>query len=118
MWWTEITPPRPERNRGLAATRQRRWPPAGLPVGSRARVGQRQVRDPPWPDRGTLGARASREGARSMRADELVVLTKAEYDELKARAEGGAGGTGELFNGEEMQAIRDQYEERIVVEQE
>ena len=32
-----------------------------------------------------------------MRADELVVLTKAEYDELKARAEGGAGDTGESF---------------------
>ncbi|HEX8951983.1 MAG TPA: hypothetical protein VF945_09065 [Polyangia bacterium] len=53
-----------------------------------------------------------------MRADELVVLTKAEYDELKARAEGGAGDTSELFNSEEMQAIRDQYEERILVEQE
>jgi hypothetical protein len=53
-----------------------------------------------------------------MRADELVVLTKAEYDELKRRAEGGAGDTGELFNAEEMQAIRDQYEERILVEQE
>ena len=53
-----------------------------------------------------------------MRADELVVLTKAEYDELKAQAEGGAGDTGELFNAEEMQAIREQYEERILVEQE
>ena len=53
-----------------------------------------------------------------MRADELVVLTKAEYDELKARADGGAARTGELFNSEEMQAIRDQYEERIIVEQE
>ncbi len=53
-----------------------------------------------------------------MRADELVVLTKAEYDELKARAEGSAGDTGELFNSEEMQAIREQYEERILVEQE
>lgn len=53
-----------------------------------------------------------------MRADELVVLTKAEYDELTARAEGGAGDTGELFNAEEMQAIRDQYEERVLVEQE
>jgi hypothetical protein len=53
-----------------------------------------------------------------MRADELVVLTKAEYDELKARAEGSVGGTGELFNSEEMQAIREQYEERILVEQE
>jgi hypothetical protein len=54
----------------------------------------------------------------TMRADELVVLTKAEYDELKARAEAGAGSAGELFNSEEMQAIRDQYEERICVEQE
>jgi hypothetical protein len=53
-----------------------------------------------------------------MRADELVVLTKAEYDELKGRADGAAGQTGELFNSEEMQAIRDQYEERIIVEQE
>ena len=53
-----------------------------------------------------------------MRADELVVLTVAEYEELKARAEGSVGGTGELFNSEEMQAIRDQYEERIIVEQE
>ena len=53
-----------------------------------------------------------------MRADELVVLTKAEHDELKARAEGSRGDTGELFNSEEMQAIRDQYEERILVEQE
>src|SRR5437879_13536724 len=53
-----------------------------------------------------------------MRADELVVLTKAEYEELQAQARGGAGDTGELFNAEEMQAIRDQYEERILVEQE
>lgn len=53
-----------------------------------------------------------------MRADELVVLTKAEYDELKAQAAGSAGDPGELFNSEEMQAIRDQYEERILVEQE
>jgi hypothetical protein len=53
-----------------------------------------------------------------MRADELVVLTKAEYEELKARAGSAQGDTGELFNSEEMQAIRDQYEERIIVEQE
>ena len=53
-----------------------------------------------------------------MRADELVVLTKDEYDELKARAEGSVGNTGELFNSEEMQAIREQYEERILVETE
>ena len=53
-----------------------------------------------------------------MRADELVVLTKAEYEELKAQAGSAAGNTGELFNSEEMQAIRDQYEERIIVEQE
>ena len=53
-----------------------------------------------------------------MRADELVVLTRAEHEELLARAEGSRGDTGELFNSEEMQAIRDQYEERILVEQE
>ena len=53
-----------------------------------------------------------------MRADELVVLTKAEYEELKAQAGSAQGDTGELFNSEEMQAIRDQYEERIIVEQE
>ena len=29
-----------------------------------------------------------------MRADELVVLTKAEYEELQAQARGGAGDTG------------------------
>lgn len=52
-----------------------------------------------------------------MRADELVVLTRAEFDELKARADGAAAPGGELFNSEEMQAIRDQYEERIAVEQ-
>lgn len=53
-----------------------------------------------------------------MRADELVVLTKAEYEELRAQSGSAAGDTGELFNSEEMQAIRDQYEERIIVEQE
>ena len=52
-----------------------------------------------------------------MRADELVVLTKAEYEELTARAESAAGDTGELFNSEEMQAIAID-EERIIVEQE
>jgi hypothetical protein len=52
-----------------------------------------------------------------MRADELVVLTKAEYDALVAQTQQ-ANDFGELFNAEEMQAIRDQYEERIVVEQE
>ncbi len=53
-----------------------------------------------------------------MRADELVVLTRAEHDELKARAEAASGGAGELFNAEEMLAIREQYEERVLVEQE
>jgi hypothetical protein len=52
-----------------------------------------------------------------MRADELVVLTKAEYDALVAQTQQ-ANDFGELFNAEEMQAIRDQYEERIAVEQE
>jgi len=49
-----------------------------------------------------------------MRADELVVLTRAEYDALVAKSQG----EGERFNAEEMQAIRDQYEERLLVEQE
>jgi hypothetical protein len=53
-----------------------------------------------------------------MRADELVVLTKAEYDELQAQAKGGVGNTGELFNAEEMEAIREQYAESLLVEQE
>jgi hypothetical protein len=52
-----------------------------------------------------------------MRADELVVLTKVEYEGLKARAAAGRADTSELFNAEEMRAIRDQYEERILVEQ-
>ena len=49
-----------------------------------------------------------------MRADELVVLTKAEYDALVAKSQG----DGERFSAEEMQAIRDQYEERILVAEE
>jgi hypothetical protein len=53
-----------------------------------------------------------------MRADELVVLTKAEYDELKAQAEGSVGSTSELFNAEEMQAIREQYAESLAVAEE
>ncbi|MDB4966777.1 MAG: hypothetical protein JWN44_2466 [Myxococcales bacterium] len=52
-----------------------------------------------------------------MRADELVVLTRAEYDALVAQTQQ-ANDFGELFNAEEMQAIRDQYEERFAVEQE
>jgi hypothetical protein len=44
-----------------------------------------------------------------IKADELVVLTKAEFDEL--RQKGGAA-AGETFNAEEMLAIREQYEER------
>jgi hypothetical protein len=46
-----------------------------------------------------------------MRADELMVLSVAEYNELKARAE--RSSPGELFNAEEMQAIREQYVERV-----
>lgn len=46
-----------------------------------------------------------------MRADELVVLTRAELDELRRRAEVGSG---DRFSVEEMQAIREQYEERAV----
>jgi hypothetical protein len=53
-----------------------------------------------------------------MRADELVVLTKAEYEELQAQAAGSVGNSGELFNAEEMQAIREQYAESLLVEQE
>jgi hypothetical protein len=52
-----------------------------------------------------------------MRADELVVLTRAEYDALVSQTQQ-ANDFGELFNAEEMQAIREQYEERIAVEQE
>jgi hypothetical protein len=47
-----------------------------------------------------------------MRADELVVLTKAEFEELKR---GGDSASGETFNVEEMQAIREQYEERAAL---
>lgn len=47
-----------------------------------------------------------------MRGDELIVLTRAEFAELKRRADAGAQ-TGEVFSAEEMQAIREQYEERI-----
>lgn len=47
-----------------------------------------------------------------MRADELVVLSVAEYKELKAKADRGAASS-ELFNAEEMQAIREQYVERV-----
>jgi hypothetical protein len=47
-----------------------------------------------------------------MRADELVVLTKAEFDELNRGADPAAG---ESFNVEEMQAIREQYEERAAL---
>jgi hypothetical protein len=50
-----------------------------------------------------------------MRADELVVLSVAEYKELKAKADR-ASASSELFNAEEMQAIREQYEERLEVE--
>ncbi len=50
-------------------------------------------------------------------ADELVVLTRAEYEALTRRAAGAAVPT-ETFSAEEMQAIRDQYEERIAVAEE
>jgi hypothetical protein len=45
-----------------------------------------------------------------MRADELMVISVGEYEELKAKAERASG---ELFNAEEMQAIREQYVERV-----
>src|ERR1700756_2411051 len=47
--------------------------------------------------------RPAQRSQRKMRADELVVLTKAEYEELKARAGSAVGDAGELFNSEEMQ---------------
>lgn len=46
-----------------------------------------------------------------MRGDELVVISKAELDELKRQADLAKG---ETFNVEEMQAIREQYEARAV----
>jgi hypothetical protein len=49
-----------------------------------------------------------------MRADELVVLTKAEFDALKQAAQRGRDG----FSAEELDAVREQYEERIVAERE
>ena len=49
-----------------------------------------------------------------MRGDELIVLTRAEFEALKRQAEAGTQ-TGELFSAEEMQAIREQYEERVAV---
>lgn len=48
-----------------------------------------------------------------MRGDELIVLTRAEFDELKRKADAAAA-KGHLFDAEEMLAIREQYEERIV----
>jgi hypothetical protein len=44
-----------------------------------------------------------------MRADELITLTRAEYEALCKQAKA----QGESFNAEEMQAIREQYEERV-----
>ena len=44
-----------------------------------------------------------------MRADELITLTRAEYEALRKQAQT----QGESFNAEEMQAIREQYEERV-----
>lgn len=52
-----------------------------------------------------------------MRADDLVVLTKAEFDALERLADAGAA-AGEMFNVEEMQAIREQYEARVTVAEE
>lgn len=49
-----------------------------------------------------------------MRGDELIVLTRVEFEALKRQAEAGAQ-PGELFSAEEMQAIREQYEERVAV---
>ena len=46
-----------------------------------------------------------------MRGDELVVISHAELCELKRQA---AAAKGETFNVEEMQAIREQYEERAL----
>ncbi|HEX4457353.1 MAG TPA: hypothetical protein VIA18_05255 [Polyangia bacterium] len=44
-----------------------------------------------------------------MRADEVITLTRAEYEALRKQAQT----QGESFNAEEMQAIREQYEERV-----
>ena len=46
-----------------------------------------------------------------MRADELITLTRAEYEALRKQAQT----QGESFNAEEMQAIREQYEERVAL---
>jgi hypothetical protein len=49
-------------------------------------------------------------GEYEMRADELIVISVGEYEELKQRAKAASG---EMFSAEEMQAIREQYVERI-----
>jgi hypothetical protein len=49
-----------------------------------------------------------------MRADELVVMTKAEFDALKQAAQRGRDG----FSAEELDAVREQYEDRILAERE
>lgn len=49
-----------------------------------------------------------------MRADELITLTRAEYETLRKQAQA----QGESFNAEEMQAIREQYEERVALAEE
>jgi hypothetical protein len=46
-----------------------------------------------------------------MRADEVITLTRAEYESLRKQAQT----QGESFNAEEMQAIREQYEERVAL---
>jgi hypothetical protein len=52
-----------------------------------------------------------------MRGDELIVLTRAEFEALKRQADAAAQ-TGESFSAEEMQAIREQYEDRVAVVEE
>src|SRR6476620_5986903 len=54
-------------------------------------------------------------GARGMRGDELLVISRAEYEALKKLAEEGRK-KGQLFDAEEMQAIREQYQELVEVE--
>src|SRR5262249_14308368 len=108
-----------EQVRGPRATWRRVWRPRRLPPGTPSIHGRRpSARFGVVRPRHVGCNRPAQRSGETMRADELVVLTKAEYEELKAQAGSAAGDAGELFNSEEMQAIRDQYEERIIVEQE
>jgi hypothetical protein len=50
-----------------------------------------------------------------MRADELLVISRAEYEALKKQAEAGRV-AGQRFDVEEMQAIREQYQELVEAE--